>query len=51
MRSPTHATRLPNGNTLVSSSAMKMVVKFDRRGKEVWKQAGEAMVWRVRRRE
>lgn len=47
--SPTRATRLPNGNTLVSSSQGCMVVEFSRPGKEVWKVQTTGRVWRVRR--
>jgi hypothetical protein len=47
--SPTRATRLPNGNTLVSSSEGRMVVELNRARKEVLSVKTAGRVWRVRR--
>jgi hypothetical protein len=46
---PTRATRLPNGNTLVSSSEGRMVVEFNRAGRKVLTVKTAGRVWRVRR--
>lgn len=45
----TGATRLRNGNTLCVSTEGRMVIEFDRDGKEVWKQATQGRPFRVRR--
>jgi hypothetical protein len=47
--SPTYATRLANGNTLVSAVNPRYVVEVDRQGKEVWKKATRGRPFRVRR--
>ncbi len=48
-QTPSSATRLPNGNTLVTSMDGKAVIEFDRAGTEVWKVKTEARPFRVRR--
>ena len=48
-QTPSSATRLPNGNTLVTSMDGKAVIEVDRAGNEVWKIKTEARPFRVRR--
>jgi hypothetical protein len=50
VQSPTTATRLPNGNTLVASSSQQRLVELDAGGKEVWSLDVEGRPWRARRR-
>jgi hypothetical protein len=45
--SPTYATRLRNGHTLVGGA--RHAVEFDRNGKKVWEKTTQGRVWRVRR--
>jgi hypothetical protein len=45
--SPTLATRLRNGHTLVGAD--RMVVEYNAAGKEIWKHTTQGRVWRVRR--
>ena len=42
---PCSVQRLPNGHTLVASRLSNVVIEFDRRGEEVWRQrtAGRAL--------
>jgi hypothetical protein len=46
---PTYATRLPNGNTLVASVDRNYVVEVDRDGKEKWKKTVPGRPFRARR--
>lgn len=49
--SPIVATRLPNGNTLITSmNAQKGAIEIDRAGKEVWQYKSETRVTRAYRR-
>jgi len=50
VRQPTSATRLANGNTLVTDTEGRRVLELDRLGKKVWEQATEGRPFRVRRR-
>ena len=47
---PIVATRLPNGNTLVTSMNENRAVEFDSAGKEVWEYRAKSRVTRVYRR-
>jgi hypothetical protein len=47
---PTSATRLPNGNTLVASTMGQQVLELDRTGKTVWEYKNPQRPWKVRRR-
>jgi YD repeat-containing protein len=49
VNSPTWATRLRNGHTLVASCEQRCLIEFDRAGKEVWKQATQGRPFRARR--
>ena len=48
--SPSWATRLRNGNTLVASLDTRKVLEIDRSGKVVWEQATTGRPFRARRR-
>ncbi len=45
-----HATRLPNGNTLLSSQQEARVIEITRAGKVVWQQETDTPAWRIQRR-
>ncbi len=47
---PIVATRLPNGNTLVTSFNQQRAVELDPHGKEVWQYKTETRVTRAWRR-
>jgi hypothetical protein len=47
VQSPTLATRLRNGHTVVGAD--RMAVEYDHAGKEVWKLPTQGRVWRARR--
>jgi hypothetical protein len=51
-RNPTSVQRLPNGNTLVSSTVSRKIVELDRNGKSVWdfNPPDNGVPWRVKRR-
>ena len=48
--SPGHATRLRNGNTLVTSIEGRRITEYDRSGKEVWRESTEGRPFHVYRR-
>ena len=45
-----HATRLPNGHTLVASMMNRRIVEVDREGKTVKETVTDGRPWKVRRR-
>jgi hypothetical protein len=51
-RNPTSVQRLPNGNTLVSSTGIPKIVELDRSGKSVWEfnAPDNGIPWRAKRR-
>ena len=51
-RNPSSVQRLPNGNTLVSSTFTRKVTEIDRNGKAVWdfNPPDNSVPWRVKRR-
>jgi hypothetical protein len=50
INTPGFATRLANGNTLITSQADKYAVEVTRAGKEVWAYRPGQAIWRARRR-
>src|SRR5262249_50357285 len=50
VQAPGHASRLPNGHTLVASIEQSYVAEFDRTGKELWKQNTGGRTFRAWRR-
>ena len=49
VRTPSSASRLPNGNVLVSAMDQRRVVEFNRAGKEVWTRKTDGRPFLVRR--
>jgi HEAT repeat protein len=51
-RNPTTVQRLPNGNTLASSTVTRKIVELDRNGKTIWElyPPDNGVPWRVKRR-
>jgi hypothetical protein len=50
VQSPNAVMRLPNGNTLVTSQITRLVIEFDRTGRQVWNYMAEGMPVNARRR-
>src|SRR5262249_32834949 len=50
VKGPYPVTRLPNGHTLIASTAERRFLPFDPRGREVWEHKVEGTSWLARRR-